>query len=185
MLKENHRNSPEIASVAEHFHRGGLPAATVRRKVKGSIPTLAYEPNNVSVAKRIATWYSNRAGNIGVIVKYHQTGQDLQSKLSKILANVRIDYYSNGLKNENCIQLVTPGITILNQESVKGQEFDTVFICELQSYVPINTPRTLRIMYMMCCRARDHLFMLYGPNQLTVQALETLPGNELLNREPR
>ena len=26
MLKENHRNSPEIARVAEHFHTGGLPA---------------------------------------------------------------------------------------------------------------------------------------------------------------
>jgi superfamily I DNA/RNA helicase len=185
MLKENHRNSPEIARVAEHFHTGGLPAATVRRKVKGSIPTLAYEPSNVSVAKRIATWYANRAGHIGVIVKFDQTGQDLLNKLADILTSVRIDYYSNRLKNEDSIQIISPGITILNQESVKGQEFDTVFICELQTYVPINTPKTLRIMYMMCCRARDHLFMLYGPNQLTEQAFETLPGNELLTREPR
>jgi superfamily I DNA/RNA helicase len=153
--------------------------------VKGSIPTLAYEPNILSVAKRIATWYANRAGNIGVIVKFDNSGQELKTNLAKILSNTRIDYYSNRLKNEDSIQLIAPGITILNQESVKGQEFDTVFICELQAYAPINTPKILRIMYMMCCRARDHLFLLYGPDQLSAHAIETLPGNELLNREPR
>ena len=31
LLRMNHRNAPEIARVAEHFHAGRLPAATVKR----------------------------------------------------------------------------------------------------------------------------------------------------------
>ena len=40
ILTENHRNTPEIARLAEHFHRGQLPAAAVIRSHTGDVPQL-------------------------------------------------------------------------------------------------------------------------------------------------
>src|SRR5262249_48604769 len=40
LLQRNHRNAPEIARVAEHFHAGRLPAANVQRRAIGTRPRL-------------------------------------------------------------------------------------------------------------------------------------------------
>ena len=40
MLETNHRNSPEVARLAEHFYSGSLPVASVRRAETGELPRL-------------------------------------------------------------------------------------------------------------------------------------------------
>ena len=45
----------------------------------------------------------------------------------------QVDFYDSQEKNEDSISLLDDGITIMNKESAKGQEFDTVFILELKS----------------------------------------------------
>ena len=42
-----------------------------------------------------------------------------------------------------------PGVTVLNRESVKGQEFDAVFIMELEAFIPCTNDAASRTMYMM------------------------------------
>ena len=44
--------------------------------------------------------------------------------------------YRNDQRNEDSIDMLAPGVTVLNKESVKGQEFDTVFILELEAFIP-------------------------------------------------
>jgi superfamily I DNA/RNA helicase len=91
--------------------------------------------------------------------------------------------YSNSKRNEDEIDTSKSGVTILNKESVKGQEFDTVFLCDLGSFLPCDTDIKKRAMYMMCCRAKDNLIMLDGPKNLNDTALACLPGPEILKRE--
>ena len=67
-LKENHRNSPEIAALAEHFHSGGLPAATPRRAAIGQRPRLIENATVSETGEFIATWFENRGGTVGIIV---------------------------------------------------------------------------------------------------------------------
>ena len=45
ILKRNHRNTPEVAAVAEHFHSGRLPAAEVTRGSNGQLPRLIRSRN--------------------------------------------------------------------------------------------------------------------------------------------
>lgn len=186
LLKENHRNSPEIAKVAEYFHNGRLPAARVRRQFIGEPPVLASVSNLEQAANRISNWFSNRGGSIGVIVNLNSTGIALKERISKIIPSNRIDLYTSSDCNEDAINILATGITILNRQSVKGQEFDTVFICELEALLPCDSIAKRRALYMMCSRARDFLFLLYATSAITSSsgdALACLPGPELLKRE--
>ena len=150
VLTENHRNTPEIARLAEHFHRGRLPAATVVRSGSGELPLLVRSPDTESTVNRIANEFRNRAVSVGVVVHRNATGGAVREKLRGLLPQARVDMYSNHRKNEHSIDVRTPGITVLNKESVKGQEFDTVFILELDRFVPCTSDADCRAMYMMC-----------------------------------
>ena len=181
ILRHNHRNTPEIARLAEHFHGGQLPVADVLRS-HGDIPRLVKSTGIDSTAKMISNLFKTRSGNVGVIVNQNQSGQVYFDKLCSLLPNVRVDFYSNNLKNEDQIKIVNPGITVMNQKSVKGQEFDTVFILELDRFIPCASETARRTMYMMCARARDNLFLVYGPGDLSTKAAECLPGQNILEQ---
>ena len=182
MLEVNHRNTLQIARLAEHFHGGKLPAARVRRTA-GDRPRLLRHPDMVSTAELISNWLRNRGGSNGVIVDRNETGRGLLSMLKDRLPDsARIDFYEHSKKNEDWINILQPGITILNKESVKGQEFDAVFILELERFLPCADAAERRAMYMMCTRARDHLFLICGA-PLSAQILDALPETNVLERE--
>ena len=182
ILSENHRNTPEIARLAEHFHKGRLPAAKVIRSLVGDIPQLVRTAGTDATASRIANEFRNRSGSVGAIVGPDTTSESIWTALCKRVPKARVDRYSNELKNENSIDVRQPGITVLTKDSVKGQEFDTVFIVEVDRFVPCTTDAEFRAMYMMCTRARDHLFLIYGPDPLSAAAKAALPGGNVLKR---
>ena len=182
ILARNHRNTTEIARLAEHFHGGRLPAATVLRRGPGELPRLFRLRNLEAIAVRVSNWFSNRGGSVGVIVSQNQFARDFHAALSKRLPDGRVDIYESDRKNEDSINVLDPGVTILNKESVKGQEFDTVFIMELDRFIPFTDESARRAMYMMCTRARDNLFLVHGPADLSSAALAALPGPDVLER---
>ncbi len=83
----------------------------------------------------IATWIKNRGGSVGVIVDSNAVGASIQKSLKRLLPRLRIDRYHHGLRNEKLDkrQLMME-LQSLNRESVKGQEFDSVFVLELNQY---------------------------------------------------
>ena len=182
ILRENHRNTPEIARLAEHFHSGRLPAATVRRSHAGDVPRLVRSGSITSTTSRIANEFQNRRGSIGVIVEQNSTGKSAYESLRDKLPGRRVARYANELRNEGSIDVRLPGITVLNKESVKGQEFDTVFILELDRFIPCTSDAEFRAMYMMCSRARDNLYLVYGPEPLSTEAEAALPWADVLER---
>ncbi len=182
ILSENHRNTPEIARLAEHFHRGLLPAATVIRAGAGDVPQLVRTAGVDATATRVANEYRNRSGSLGVIVGLDTTGKSVCKALRKHMPDARVDRYSNNLKNEDSIDVRQPGVTVLTKDSVKGQEFDTVFILELERFVPCPTDAESRAMYMMCTRARDRLYLVYGPKPLSAAHTAALPNKDILER---
>ena len=183
ILSQNHRNTPEIARVAEHFHSGRLPTATVRRAHSGDVPRLAEHPTFEDVLQSITTWSQNRGGSIGVVVDQNSTGEHLHTMVRRQLPRLRCDIYTFKKTNENRINVLEPGITILNKESIKGQEFDTVFVLELQEFLPCHSDADKRAMYMMCSRARDNLWLICGPHgRLSPAILNALPDADILER---
>ena len=117
-----------------------------------------------------------------MIVSQNATGDSVYEFLSDQLQHQRVDKYSNKLKNEDDIDVRATGITVLNKESVKGQEFDTVFILELEDFIPCTNDAEFRAMYMMCTRARDRLYLVHGPQPLSREARAALPDEDVLER---
>lgn len=182
ILSQNHRNTPEISQLAEHFHSGRLPAAMVHRSASGELPRLVRSENVDCTVIVISNWYQNRGGSIGVIVDRNETGRVLRKDLAQRLLGVRVDAYRHEHKNEDAINILKDGVTVVNKDSAKGLEFDTVFIAELERFVPCTDDAQHRAMYMMCNRARDNLLLLYGPGELSTLALAALPGADILER---
>ena len=181
ILSQNHRNTPEIARLAEHFHNGRLPAATVVRSTMGELPRLVRLNSLKLTAEFVSNWWTNRGGSIGIIVSRNDTGRNIHGLLVEILPGRRVDIYEHSTKNEDSIEMLVPGVTILNKESVKGQEFDSVFILEIEEFIPCTTDTERRRMYMMCTRARDNLFLV--SRSLSARAEATLPDDSVLERE--
>ena len=85
ILSHNHRNTPEIARLAEHFHSGRLPVATVVRPSLKELPRIVRSDSLQSTAKLISNWCDTRGGSIGVIVDWNDTGSTLHGNLRRRL----------------------------------------------------------------------------------------------------
>lgn len=177
-LSRNHRNTPEIARLAEHFHSGRLPAAEVVRAPSGELPR-RIPAGSVRTVEIISNWILNHGGSIGVVVDVNDTGHMFHERLAEKLNPMRVDFYSYEQRNEESIDVLQDGVTIVNTKSVKGQEFDTVFILELERFVPCRNDAQKRVMYMLCTRARDMLFLMHEL-PLSAEAVGALPGSDLL-----
>jgi superfamily I DNA/RNA helicase len=129
----------------------------------------------------IATWVENRGGSVGVIVCNNALAIKIHEALSVRLSERRVDCYTSRLQNEDAISLLDEGVTVMNKSSVKGQEFDTVFILELEQFIACQNNVMKRSMYMMCSRARDYLFLVHT-QELTGVPLADLPGAKVLER---
>lgn len=182
VLKENHRNTAEIAKVAEHFHEGKVPPAVLKRGFSGQRPWLWLSPDLKNTAQRIANWFGTNGGNVGVVVDLNSTGNEIHRLLQAHLPEARVDIYASGSSDASSINLLDDGITVMNVKSVKGQEFDTLFLLELERFIPCRTAVMRRVMYMVCARARDHLWLISGFNPLSAAAVAALPGDDLLER---
>ncbi|PRQ05088.1 AAA family ATPase [Enhygromyxa salina] len=180
MLVDNHRNTPEIVAVANHFHAGRLPTLRVRRP-GGDRPRLVHHSDLGQTCAMIARWFTTTGGSIGVVVERNSTGWQLHRSL-RARVDGRVDMYDSKHPNEGRIELFTPGITILNHRSIKGQEFDTLFVLELEQFLPCSAAVQRQIMYMICSRPRDYLFMVSVPSALSAAALAVLPGPDVLER---
>ena len=181
LLSANHRNTPEIARVAEHFHAGDAPVPEVHRPRSGELPRVILSRED-GATKTIANSYGTRGGRVGVAVVNNETGEALYSRLRNQLAGQRVEIYTSYRKNEDEIDLLAPGITILNVQSIKGQEFDTVFIMEVDELLLEAREVSKRKMYMLCARARDNLILMHEGDRLPRALLERLPSSEILER---
>ena len=181
LLRANHRNTPEIARLAEHFHTGVAPVPDVHRSWSGELPRVVLYRKD-GATKRIANWYKTRGGRVGVAVVNNRTGEILHSQLQNLLADQRVQIYTSDRRNENEVDLLEPGITILNVQSIKGQEFDTVFVMEIGKLLLQLSEVNKRKMYMLCARARDNLFLMHEGKRLPPALLEHLPRAEILER---
>jgi superfamily I DNA/RNA helicase len=70
-------------------------------------------------------------------------------------------------------------VTVLNKESAKGQEFDSVFILELEELLPCPDGAPRRVMYMLCARARDYLWLVHAGGTLTLDQEACLPPDRV------
>jgi DNA helicase IV len=185
-LTANHRNTPEIALVAEHFHRSAqLPPAVVRRTHSGERPELWSIDQWDQLVNRVAVRLANRNESIGVIVARIGSAKTVHEALRAAIppaARVSIYTHDSLRKYDPEIRLLDPGVTVLTDQSAIGVEFDTLFLQALAHNLPCASTRHYRRMYMLCARAKNSLIFVDGPARLTPEQIAALPPPNLLSR---
>ncbi|MCF7454839.1 DNA/RNA helicase domain-containing protein [Vibrio sp. A1-1] len=188
-LTQNHRNTGPIAKLAQHFYTDrASPLPQLPNKPSIDTPTLINYTSVQKCVENILREADNGPGKlIGVIVPSEVKREDYVKKLASAeLPNRRngtpvVSTYSSNQKQGHVnIPFDQGGIVVLCDKSVKGIEFDTVYVIldGLQVYNGDETAIKKRL-YVMFSRAIDKLFIMQS-DALTNNITPLLPTDETI-----
>lgn len=160
-LRRNYRNTAEIAAVAAKFYVGtptGIPDEPVRR---GEKPTLRRHASTQDFADYVVRYASGRTNlNIGVACPDAATQKRLVGLLEAKRLSIPVQAYISADRSRKVLDFDKPAITVIHYRSLKGLEFDTLFVPELQRVTADATSAATRMMfYVVMSRARDELHL--------------------------
>ncbi|MEV7233842.1 AAA family ATPase [Streptomyces sp. NPDC051020] len=177
-ISGNHRNTREIASLADHFRTGGSGSPMPFRS--GVLPVIRHYSGAKELADDIATTAARHpADRIGVIVNSSRAGADLMRRLERAGLAHEPQLYSSAATagRYHDLDLARPGVVVVHRASAKGLDFDTVVVADAESDSATDpTAATLRMAYyVMITRARQRLVLGWQGNRLP-RHLEKLDG---------
>jgi DNA helicase IV len=192
-LKENFRNTYDVARLARHFYTDPsspppyLPVAT--RQSIGVPLLLEYRDLNKAITRILRE--ADRSPNtlIGVIVPTNDVLDVYINALREIeisLDNPKpiISSYKSG--NNIDIDFTEGGIVVINDKSVKGVEFDSVFIADIDKFIIYG--RDIESMkkrfYVMVSRAINNVIILRNSNN-SCEVCSLLPTDEKILKRIR
>lgn len=190
-LKENWRNTTPISAFANYFYTDkSSEKPALPQKPSAHVPIL-YEYKMLDSAKEliISSYDNDPSKLIGLFV----ANENKREYWAKYLKNdnkkrreappVVSTYYSDQKSSVN-IDFSQGGIVVLNDKSVKGIEFDEVFII-IDGFKAIGSDieSLMKRMYVMASRARDRLFLLKSEVQESVFEEILPPQGEIIEIE--
>jgi superfamily I DNA/RNA helicase len=174
-LKKNYRNTRPIAEFASHFFVGlasgkpDLPSSAGRKPTMYFAERVEDTAALEAVRRTIATYAMNNAGkDVGVLCASDRMRKKLFNSMTARLADtgLRVQTYSYKEREEHPAEKLEFDtgncVTLLNFQSAKGLEFDTVFIIdpfEALSMGGSDEQRFKMQMYVMSTRARKELYV--------------------------
>ena len=177
-LKRNYRNTVEIARVAATYYAGsptGIPELPTRH---GEQPTLRRHESDEALADFVARYVKART-NLAIGIACMSTR--LQLRLLRLLEAkklpLRLQMYVSGDSRYENVSFEAPAVTLLNLQSLKGLEFDTLFVPELQQVKHDPSSATTRMLfYVVMSRARDELHLSYSGDGEVPAILDSVKG---------
>lgn len=158
----NHRNTREIASLAEHFRTGGPVSDMPVRS--GPLPAIRRYGGVKAVAADIAFMVAAQPRHrIGVIVNSLRTATELMRYLERSRLTHEPQLYSSAASagRYRDLDLTRPGVVVVHRASAKGLDFDTVLVPDTESDSATDpTAVSLRMAYyVMITRAREQVVL--------------------------
>ncbi len=166
-LRKNYRNSRPIAEFASKFYVGlqtGIPDLPEKR---GPKPKVSRASGIEAVRAHLAKYAINNAGReVGILCSTDKLRKQLFNSLSSRLGEYELQVQTYSSKDKEKYPATDLSfdegdvLTVLNFQSAKGLEFDTVFIVDPFSAFSMGGSGEQHFkmqMYVMCSRARDHL----------------------------
>ncbi len=166
-LKENWRNTSSIARFANCFYTDkSSPKPEIPDRPSTDIPILFEYSHIDKIYEMILSEYDRDPSKlIGLIVANENKREWYTKKLGndhvqRSNSKPLISTYFSAQKTEVNIDFSYGGIVVLNDKSVKGIEFDTVFIIIDEFKMISNDIESLKKrFYVMSSRAREKLFL--------------------------
>lgn len=176
-LKTNYRNTHPIALLAQHFYP--VDPASPRPDLPDLIPAAAtpelwtYGMSNTATLAAIADKILQLSDRypcklIGIITPDNKVRTEFNDALRR--ANPRLDNDKPPIQTFVSGQRELPnfgqgGIMIINAQSCKGLEFDTVILADIDQHQPKRDLYALKArFYVMVARAREQVFLLRTGN---------------------
>lgn len=171
-LQDNYRNTHPIARLAREFYTGdpASPPPDLPNR-HSTLRPLLYEYWDAQFQKIIERILKNADAKpnklYGVITpnnevrdKYYQAFNTSKIKLDN--GQPRIETYSKNTGVNQNLSFNEGGIMVINAQSCKGLEFDTVFLADInQHYFDArNSDQAKRLFYVMVARAKEQVVML-------------------------
>lgn len=188
-LRKNYRNSKQVAQFAKHFYVG-LPSGVpdLPSRIGRSKPKVVIASNLEVVRSRIAAHATNNPGeDIGVLCMRDFVRKKVFNSLSSRLANgpTIVQTYSNKERKDHPPERLKfdkgGSVTVLNSQSAKGLEFDSVFIVDpFIDNGGASAEQAKMQLYVMASRAREYLevIVMNQPQDLA----ERLPPSDLYDK---
>ena len=167
-LRLNYRNDYPVAKLAGHFYTGdpASPPPELPEPAQGDVPLLFeyHECDIDAVARRILLFADrDRRQLVGVLAPDNRVRERYLKALQSV--DVQLDnprptigtYYYGG--NPDQVAFDEGGILVINAQSCKGLEFDTVVLADIDEHRVNDRDRARRLFYVMVARARERVFM--------------------------
>lgn len=188
-LKINYRNSHPIGLFAQHFYTDkSSPPPILPERTSLETPVLYSTLKNEPIYEMVLREADNDDRKlIGVVVANNEIRNSYINGLRSLdmnLDNTRpvISSYSSSDKKSVNIDFSQGGIVVLNDKSVKGLEFDSVYII-LDGFRIINNDTTSvkKRLYVMSSRAIKKLSLVSSQKESDILSL--LPSDELVMKK--
>ena len=176
-LKDNYRNSYAIARLAREFYAGDpaspppkLPAVSPSSSKRPML--VEYKPESFQrFVDRILKIADNDPSKLIGIIAPNNAVRDRYYK-ALTYSDVRLDNPRPGIYtfksgDKHSMAFSEGGIMVINAQSCKGLEFDTVFLADINKQVCNTRNRDVvkRLYYVMVARAIDQVIMLREEGQ--------------------
>lgn len=174
-LKKNYRNTRQIAEFSREFFTGtstGIPDLPDREgRLPGLILGISYDMQIKVMAVHGKT---NPGRQIGIFVRQQKTQYGIYMNL-KESTDLPVQMYQSGNKKYDNLDYREKGFFVLCNPSIKGLEFDTVYLPVLDRIRTDANEDTLKMrMYVACSRAREDLF-LFTKDETVPKFLQDIP----------
>lgn len=166
-LRRNYRNTAEIAGVAARYYCGaptGIPDLPERH---GDTPTLRRYESDAEFTDFVTRYTRARSNlNIGIACPNQKVQRKLYKELQSRKLPIPVQQYISGNRVHSDLDFDAPAVTLVHYKSLKGLEFDTLFVPELQQVTDDPTSAATRMkFYVVTSRARDELHLSWsGPS---------------------
>lgn len=160
-LRRNYRNSAEIAAVARAYFVGTPTGVPDPPKRHGDKPTLRRYEQTEDFVDYVVRYASGRTNlNIGIACPDSATQKRLLRLLEAKNPATPVQAYVSMDRSRKVLDFANPAITIVHYKSLKGLEFDTLLVPELQRAPVDASSASVRMMfYVVMSRARDELHL--------------------------
>ncbi|MEB3032088.1 AAA family ATPase [[Mycobacterium] nativiensis] len=177
-LRRNYRNTAEIAAVAARYYVGaptGVPDPPDRH---GDKPTLRNYGNVGEFVDFVARYVKGRTNlTIGIACPNQKRQRQLFRELESRKLPVPVQMYVSTNPAHKQLTFELPAVTLVHYKSLKGLEFDTLFVPELQEVTMDPTSAVAQMMfYVVMSRARDELHLSWSGSSEMPAILAGLKG---------
>lgn len=158
-LTADHRTTREIAEFAARYRMGPPAPLPVRR---GPVPTVTRHASLTAFAATLAAHVATHPDQaIGVALRRPYDQKRLFIELERL--GVRgAQTYMSAEPRYRTVDFTRPGVRIFNVRSMKGLEFDALFVPDLHLYgADATSPATRMLVYMLFTRPREELHLGY------------------------